>query len=65
MKENYTFPEKQKLKELITVRPALQELKKKKKFFKWKGNNPESNKIRYESINFTVKGKYTHKYKIK
>ena len=30
MKENYTFPEKQKLKELITVRPALQELKKKK-----------------------------------
>ena len=31
MKENYTFPEKQKLKELITVRPALQELKKKKK----------------------------------
>ena len=30
MKEKYTFPEKQKLKELITMRPALQEFKKKK-----------------------------------
>lgn len=64
MKEKYTFPEKQKLRELITIRPALQEFKK-KKLFKWKGNNPESNKIRYESINFTVKGKYTYKYTIK
>ena len=44
MKEKYTFPEKQKLRELITMRPALQVLKKKKKFFKWRGNNPKSKK---------------------
>ena len=64
MKEKYTFPEKQKLRELITMRPALQELKKKSSS-SGKEIILKATKIRYESINFTVKGKYTHKYTIK
>ena len=47
------------------MRPALQELKKKKSSSSGKEIILKATKIRYESINFTVKGKYTHKYTIK